>query len=260
MHTPSLLWPVGAMAAPAVEFTPEEVELAKVGRRRSAGRIVAITRWPGFAAAALVSGVAASADHHGPAAGLTAVMTRPVRVHVPCCRPPWAAQPEPPESASIEAWYMDESTDDQRLPHRWALGLTHRLAHRVAVCGRRARKLPLGRQAARHGHRLPPPPHPRRQQPNKPCSLAVLRALGVLYWKLDADAWENDPRLAAIRKVMNYSFMVRRSSSSSSCTAALGRQLDYNAAVVCVVGGWLRWRMPMWCRSHPGTGSVGTAV
>lgn len=48
----------------------------------------------------------------------------------------------------------------------------------------------------------------RRQTPNKPCSLAKLRELGVLYWKLDADNHETDPRLAAIRKVRNYSYTV----------------------------------------------------
>lgn len=73
------------------------------------------------------------------------------------------AQPEAPETAAIEAWYMDDSPEDQRLPHK--------------------------------------------QHPNKPCSLAALRDLGVLYWKLDADKHDTDPRLAAIRKVQNYSYM-----------------------------------------------------
>ncbi|GIL73530.1 hypothetical protein Vretimale_5198 [Volvox reticuliferus] len=73
------------------------------------------------------------------------------------------AQPDPPETAKIEAWYMDDSTDDQRLPHR--------------------------------------------QNPDEPCPLSKLRELGVLYWRLDADKHETDPRLAAIRKVYNYSYM-----------------------------------------------------
>ena len=47
-----------------------------------------------------------------------------------------------------------------------------------------------------------------RQDPNEPCSLAALRKLGVLAWKLDADNHETDPRLAAIRKVRNYSYVV----------------------------------------------------
>lgn len=48
-----------------------------------------------------------------------------------------------------------------------------------------------------------------RQSPNKPCPLSTLRALGVLSWQMDADGWESDPKLAAVRKVRNYSYMVR---------------------------------------------------
>ena len=40
-------------------------------------------------------------------------------------------------------------------------------------------------------------------------SLEKLRQLGVLYWRLDADKHETDERLAAIRKVRNYSYVVR---------------------------------------------------
>lgn len=47
---------------------------------------------------------------------------------------------------------------------------------------------------------------PRRCVPNKPCSAKTLRDLGVLYWHLDADAYPNDRKLAAIRKVRNYSY------------------------------------------------------
>ena len=46
-----------------------------------------------------------------------------------------------------------------------------------------------------------------RQTPEKPASLAVLQELGVLYWRLDADKHETDPRLAAIRKIRNYSYV-----------------------------------------------------
>uniref|UniRef100_A0ABI7VQN5 acireductone dioxygenase (Fe(2+)-requiring) n=1 Tax=Felis catus TaxID=9685 RepID=A0ABI7VQN5_FELCA len=63
----------------------------------------------------------------------------------------------------VQAWYMDESADDPRLPHR-----------------------------------------------GDPCSLVgleQLRRLGVLYWKLDADKYENDPELEKIRKERNYSWM-----------------------------------------------------
>ena len=35
-----------------------------------------------------------------------------------------------------------------------------------------------------------------------------LRDLGVLYWRLDADNYEKDPRLAAIRKERGYSYQV----------------------------------------------------
>mmetsp|Transcript_18741 Transcript_18741/g.40301 ORF Transcript_18741/g.40301 Transcript_18741/m.40301 type:complete len:202 (-) Transcript_18741:796-1401(-) len=73
------------------------------------------------------------------------------------------AQPDDPATADIEAWYMDDSTEDQRLPHRL--------------------------------------------NPNKPATLEKLRGLGVLYWKLDADNYETDPRLAAIRKIRNYSYI-----------------------------------------------------
>ena len=40
-----------------------------------------------------------------------------------------------------------------------------------------------------------------RRVPPKPVSLALLQELGVLYWCLDADKYETDPKLAAIRKV-----------------------------------------------------------
>ena len=47
-----------------------------------------------------------------------------------------------------------------------------------------------------------------RQTPNKPVSLQTLSNLGVLYFRLDADNHETDTRLAAIRKVRNYSYTV----------------------------------------------------
>ena len=47
---------------------------------------------------------------------------------------------------------------------------------------------------------------PHRQSPNKPCALAALRRLGVLSWRMDADAWQSDPKLAAVRKVRGYSY------------------------------------------------------
>uniref|UniRef100_A0A7N5KCI4 Acireductone dioxygenase n=1 Tax=Ailuropoda melanoleuca TaxID=9646 RepID=A0A7N5KCI4_AILME len=63
----------------------------------------------------------------------------------------------------VQAWYMDESADDPRLPHR--------------------------------------------AEPSRPVGLEQLRQLGVLYWKLDADKYENDPELEKIRKERNYSWM-----------------------------------------------------
>ena len=49
-----------------------------------------------------------------------------------------------------------------------------------------------------------------RLEPNQAVGLDKLSELGVLYYKLDADSHETDARLAAIRKVRNYSFTVRR--------------------------------------------------
>ncbi|KAL6477506.1 hypothetical protein MHYP_G00133410 [Metynnis hypsauchen] len=63
----------------------------------------------------------------------------------------------------IEAWYMDESAEDQRLPHRL--------------------------------------------EPNKPVSLEDLQRIGVFYWKLNADIYENDPELQRIREERGYSYM-----------------------------------------------------
>ncbi|GFH31095.1 acireductone dioxygenase (Fe(2+)-requiring) [Haematococcus lacustris] len=66
-------------------------------------------------------------------------------------------------TASVNAWYMDDSDEDQRKPHKL--------------------------------------------DPNQPVSLSQLAQLGVLYWKLDADQHETDPKLAAIRKVRGYSYV-----------------------------------------------------
>lgn len=48
---------------------------------------------------------------------------------------------------------------------------------------------------------------PHRLEPNQPVSPQKLAELGVLYWHLDADKWENDPKLEAIRKVRGYSYV-----------------------------------------------------
>ncbi|KAL6747254.1 aci-reductone dioxygenase [Haematococcus lacustris] len=73
------------------------------------------------------------------------------------------AQPDDIATASVNAWYMDDSDEDQRKPHKL--------------------------------------------DPNQPVSLSQLAQLGVLYWKLDADQHETDPKLAAIRKVRGYSYV-----------------------------------------------------
>lgn len=59
--------------------------------------------------------------------------------------------------------------------------------------------------------------HRRRLVPNEPCSLAALRQLGVLSWRMDADKHETDPKLAAVRKARNYSYMVRRRKPRCDC-------------------------------------------
>ncbi|XP_036191334.1 1,2-dihydroxy-3-keto-5-methylthiopentene dioxygenase [Myotis myotis] len=51
------------------------------------------------------------------------------------------------------------------------------------------------------------PRRPHRAEPARPVGLEQLRRLGVLYWKLDADKYENDPELEKIRKERNYSWM-----------------------------------------------------
>ncbi|KAF6320797.1 acireductone dioxygenase 1 [Rhinolophus ferrumequinum] len=43
------------------------------------------------------------------------------------------------------------------------------------------------------------PRTPHHAQPGRPVGLEQLRRLGVLYWKLDADKYENDPELEKIR-------------------------------------------------------------
>ncbi|KAI2654742.1 1,2-dihydroxy-3-keto-5-methylthiopentene dioxygenase [Labeo rohita] len=65
--------------------------------------------------------------------------------------------------SGIEAWYMDESSEDQKLPHRL--------------------------------------------NPNQPVTLQQLEQIGVYYWKLNADIYENDPELQKIREEKGYSYM-----------------------------------------------------
>ncbi|KAL0622028.1 1,2-dihydroxy-3-keto-5-methylthiopentene dioxygenase [Plecturocebus cupreus] len=51
------------------------------------------------------------------------------------------------------------------------------------------------------------PRQPHRRNPDRPVGLEQLQRLGVLYWKLDADKYENDPELEKIRRERNYSWM-----------------------------------------------------
>eukprot|EP00887_Chlorella_sp_A99_P002620 scaffold6.g2620.t1 len=86
-------------------------------------------------------------------------------------------QPQAADEVTVEAWYMDDdTTSDQRAPRR---------LERCAVT----------RAGSLDG-----------QTPNKPAAAAALAALGVLTWRLSGDDWENDPKLAAIRKVRNYTY------------------------------------------------------
>ncbi|XP_029972595.1 acireductone dioxygenase [Salarias fasciatus] len=48
---------------------------------------------------------------------------------------------------------------------------------------------------------------PHRLQPNQAVSLEELKQLGVCYWKLNADIYENDPALKQIREDQGYSYM-----------------------------------------------------
>ncbi|KAG6432283.1 hypothetical protein SASPL_103858 [Salvia splendens] len=64
---------------------------------------------------------------------------------------------------AIEAWFMQENDEDQRLPH----------------------------------HKNPP----------EYVSLDQLADLGVLYWNLDPNKYENDPDLNKIRQDRGYSYM-----------------------------------------------------
>eukprot|EP00249_Psilotum_nudum_P009536 c21997_g1_i1 orf=169-885(+) len=63
---------------------------------------------------------------------------------------------------TLEAWYMDDSIEDQRLPHH--------------------------------------------VNPRQYVSIEQLAGLGVLYWRLDASNYEQDPELQQIRKDRGYTY------------------------------------------------------
>lgn len=159
-------------------------------------------------------------------------------------------QPDDPATATIEAWYMDDSTEDQRLPHRYA----------DQACTAQ-QPPPHASSACRHPCYSAPVLHlcssltcmpfaTCRQDPNKPALPAALAELGVLYWKLDADNHETDPRLAAIRKIRNYNYVVRGGK------LARGRGLQRRAnnqhtTQVCVLLCALLLSSLAWYGPHP---------
>lgn len=130
------------------------------------------------------------------------VLSAAVLVLLTVCR-------QPMSEVTIEAWYMDTLDTDQRLPHR-----------QVCLC-RAPQATSLSASA-----NLSPAFVLCRCEPNEPCSLAALRKLGVLAWRLDADSHETDPRLAAIRKVRGYSYTVRDRHSPHPTAASPTRQHD----------------------------------
>ncbi len=113
-------------------------------------------------------------------------------------------QPDPIETSHVDAWYMDESTEDQRLPHRccnpsddamraWQLQRKNKHLYSVASF------------AASIWSDIEMDPC-NRLEPNETVSLEHLQKLGVVYWKVDG---EEDPKLQAIRDARGYSYKVR---------------------------------------------------
>ncbi|CAI5983360.1 unnamed protein product, partial [Closterium sp. NIES-64] len=93
-----------------------------------------------------------------------------------------------------EAWYMDDKTDDQRLPHRLDPNQPCSL-ETLSELGILYWKLdadiwksdpPLPRLSL-FSH---PSPVSRLSHVSRVCPLAEL---GILHWKLDADIWKSDP-------------------------------------------------------------------
>ena len=114
--------------------------------------------------------------------------------------------------SKLEAWYMDDSTADQRQEHRRAGASEYAELNLVqvsdAVSGR-VRVLI---------HDL----CPRRQEPNVPAPADALRELGVLSWKLNQKSFEDDPKLEAIRSVRGYSYQVKTPGRHVLCFHGLG--------------------------------------
>lgn len=94
---------------------------------------------------------------------------------------------------------MDDSTEDQRLPHRYC-GQVYTLVPGPTI--QRAASivllLAMGLTAATvFRYRL---------ELNEPVSLEHLKKLGVVYWKVNG---EEDPKLQAIRDARGYSYKVK---------------------------------------------------
>lgn len=110
----------------------------------------------------------------------------------------------------LDAYYMDTSSEDQRLPHRCG----------GAVAGCRGR---CGDSAA-HAAECRFWSFPAcRLEPNVPTSPQALRCLGVLSWAFEPDTEAGAEKLAAIRKVRGYSYEVRRGRrEGGGCVAGAG--------------------------------------
>lgn len=119
---------------------------------------------------------------------------------------------------------MDSSSADQRLPHRREKHIFSRSAWQTVAT-------PSGSLIYVHslvsGYG--------RQVPDRPVSPQQLRELGVLCWRLDADAYRTDPRLRAIREARGYSYEVRRFLASSG---GARRKRD-SALVISVIECWV---------------------
>lgn len=125
-------------------------------------------------------------------------------------------QPDNIETSNLQAWYYDDNGEDQRLPHRFWLRKEFSASCYIALGSR------LSVFHMRSALLFPC----RRNEPNESASLDSLRDLGVLYWNLDADQYESDPKLRAIRDKRGYSYQVSNTSKTQTTTCKqLCRQL-----------------------------------
>lgn len=95
---------------------------------------------------------------------------------------------------------MDESDEDQRLPHRYWLHVLDN--YQRPAC------MKFASSDVFHAHnslKLMCCPVSCRMTPNEAVSLDYLKKLGVIYWKVKG---EEDPKLQAIREARGYSYKV----------------------------------------------------